>query len=259
METDELIDYLRAMISPPGPHPEAVVLDLATADLASYEDKTLTGIILQGTPTPEQSDELMRILRPGAHLLVIAPDEEPTGHTGACNVEDAGFEIRDAILLIQEPERFHYVAKAPRAEREAGLAHLEGRRGHEAVERKEGSAGLNNPRAGAGRTADTVKNHHPTVKPKDIMVALLQDVPLDEGPVLDPFMGSGTTGIACVQTGHDFIGIEREAEYIEIADSRIRHWDMNSGLAARKIESDHKPKDKSEESKFFAGFDFDDL
>jgi len=42
--------------------------------------------------------------------------------------------------------------------------------------------------------------------------------------VLDPFMGSGTTGIACVLEGRDFIGIEREAEYVEIAEKRIEHY-----------------------------------
>ncbi|HPS40176.1 MAG TPA: site-specific DNA-methyltransferase, partial [Candidatus Cloacimonadota bacterium] len=44
------------------------------------------------------------------------------------------------------------------------------------------------------------------------------------GVVLDPFMGSGTTGIACELEGRDFIGIEREAEYVEIAEKRIAHY-----------------------------------
>jgi len=44
------------------------------------------------------------------------------------------------------------------------------------------------------------------------------------GTVLDPFTGSGTTGIAAVLEGFDFIGIEREAEYHEIARRRIEHW-----------------------------------
>ena len=44
------------------------------------------------------------------------------------------------------------------------------------------------------------------------------------GVVLDPFMGSGTTGCACVLEGRSFIGIEREAEYMEIARRRIAHW-----------------------------------
>jgi site-specific DNA-methyltransferase (adenine-specific) len=44
------------------------------------------------------------------------------------------------------------------------------------------------------------------------------------GTVLDPFMGSGTTGCACVQEGFDFVGIEQNDEYIEIAKRRIEYW-----------------------------------
>jgi DNA modification methylase len=44
--------------------------------------------------------------------------------------------------------------------------------------------------------------------------------------VLDPFMGSGTTGCACVLEGRDFIGIEKEAEYYEIAQKRIEHYTL---------------------------------
>ena len=53
------------------------------------------------------------------------------------------------------------------------------------------------------------------------MVRLLADVPKGRGPILDCFMGSGTTGIACLRTGHDFIGIEKDAGYFEIAKARI--------------------------------------
>jgi len=83
------------------------------------------------------------------------------------------------------------------------------------------------------------RNVHPTVKPYAVMERLLHDVPKDVGPVVDPFMGSGTTGIACVQTGHDFIGIEREAEYLTIAEARVRHWNTrDAGWNSAVIESD---------------------
>jgi len=70
------------------------------------------------------------------------------------------------------------------------------------------------------------KNNHPTVKPIKIMEYLcnLTSTPT-KGNVLDPFMGSGTTGIACVNTGRDFIGIEKDSEYFEIAKTRIKHVD----------------------------------
>jgi len=223
----EMIDYLLTMISPPDPFPKALFLDLDSTDCDTsvWGNESLTGMLIKGVPTEAQIQEFYRVLRPGAHLLLVAPDNEPTGHTGACAVENAGFDIRDSILWIDEPKGFHYVGKAARSEREAGLDHLPGRTGAEACDREEDTAGLDNPRAGAGRTASLVKNFHPTVKALDLMRMLLKDVPTDQGPVLDPFLGSGTTGIACLFTGHDFIGFEREEEYLEIADARIRHWE----------------------------------
>lgn len=72
-----------------------------------------------------------------------------------------------------------------------------------------------------------VKNVHPlepTVKPIALMRWLVRLVTPPDGTVLDPFAGSGTTGIAAALEGFDFIGIEREAEYVEIAEARIAHW-----------------------------------
>ena len=75
-------------------------------------------------------------------------------------------------------------------------------------------------------------NTHPTVKPLALMKWLVQLVcPLGE-TVLDPFMGSGTTGVACLQTGRKFIGIEIDRGYFDIACERIRHANGETGLFA---------------------------
>jgi site-specific DNA-methyltransferase (adenine-specific) len=66
-------------------------------------------------------------------------------------------------------------------------------------------------------------NHHPTVKPTDLMRYLCRLVTPPDGLVLDPFMGSGSTGKAAALEGFSFIGIEREAEYVAIAQARINH------------------------------------
>ena len=66
-----------------------------------------------------------------------------------------------------------------------------------------------------------VKNIHATVKPTDLMRYLCRLVTPPGGIVLDPFMGSGSTGKAAVKEGFSFIGIEREAEYVDIAKARI--------------------------------------
>ena len=66
-------------------------------------------------------------------------------------------------------------------------------------------------------------NNHPTVKPVDLMRYLCRLVTPPKGIVLDPFMGSGTTGIAANLEGFNFIGIDMEEEYVEIARARIAH------------------------------------
>ena len=80
---------------------------------------------------------------------------------------------------------------------------------------------MQNPRAGAGRTASRIKNFHPTVKPIELMAWLCRLVTPPGGTVLDPFMGSGSTGVAAILEGFHFIGIEREADYLQIAEARI--------------------------------------
>lgn len=62
---------------------------------------------------------------------------------------------------------------------------------------------------------------HPTQKPEDIVRPLMEFGCQTGGTVLDPFMGSGTTGVAAVNTGRNFIGIERDPGYFEIAERRI--------------------------------------
>ena len=65
------------------------------------------------------------------------------------------------------------------------------------------------------------KNNHPTVKPIELMKYLCRLVTPKGGIVLDPFMGSGSTGLAAKDEGFDFVGIEREEEYFGIAEARI--------------------------------------
>ena len=65
-------------------------------------------------------------------------------------------------------------------------------------------------------------NTHPTVKPQELMKYLCRLVTPKGGTVLDPFMGSGSTGMAAKDEGFDFIGIEKEQEYYEIAEARIK-------------------------------------
>ncbi len=71
------------------------------------------------------------------------------------------------------------------------------------------------------RNGSVARNCHPTVKPTRLMEWLIRLVTPEYGFVLDPFMGSGTTGVACAKLGCKFIGIEQRPEYFDIACRRI--------------------------------------
>lgn len=118
---------------------------------------------------------------------------------------------------VEDTSRFFYVAKASRKERNAGLEGFEER---SAIKMDGGSFRS----ASTEATARVAANTHPTVKPINLMRWLVRMVTPPEGTVLDPFTGSGTTGCAAALEGFEFIGIEREAEYAAIAESRIEHW-----------------------------------
>ena len=98
--------------------------------------------------------------------------------------------------------RFFYVAKASRAERNAGLE----------------------------------RNIHPTVKPVALMKYLIRLVVPKGGKVLDPFLGSGTTAVAAIEEGVEWIGCEREPEYVEIIKARVAAAQPGLGLTLDAID-----------------------
>lgn len=126
--------------------------------------------------------------------------------------------------------RFFYCPKTSKADRNEGCENLRHTTAGDMVNRAEGSAGIENPRAGAGRTSGSA-NNHPTVKPTALMQYLVRLVTPPGGIVLDPFMGSGSTGKACVREDFRFIGIELDPEYYRIAEARIGSYQyVLSGL-----------------------------
>jgi site-specific DNA-methyltransferase (adenine-specific) len=112
--------------------------------------------------------------------------------------------------------RFFYCAKASRSERESGLFTMSECETIRYSEKAQGPLPQQTPSKPVRQS-----NTHPTVKPLALMRWLVRLVAYPGDTVLDPFAGSGTTGVACAMEGREFIGIEREAEYIEIARRRI--------------------------------------
>ena len=111
--------------------------------------------------------------------------------------------------------RFYYVAKPSREERDYGCGGLP-RRFLATM-----NDGIGGREHNQNQPTAHVRNFHPTVKPVELMRWLVKLVTPIGGTVLDPFTGSGTTGMACQYEQRGFIGIEREAEYLEIAKARI--------------------------------------
>ena len=113
--------------------------------------------------------------------------------------------------------RFFYCAKASKAERNMGLDD------YEEKQVTDGTIRSNQETARTfGANSAKRKNYHPTVKPIKLMEYLVRLVTPKEGIVLEPFAGSGTTLIACKQQGFNYIGIERDQEYCDIAEARLK-------------------------------------
>jgi DNA modification methylase len=126
---------------------------------------------------------------------------------GGCQDECPARQI-DALRPDLRPSRLFFCAKATKAEREAGCDEL--------PLRDELLYSRPSPRLR--------RNIHPTVKPIALMRWLVRLAVPEGGIVLDPFAGSGTTGIATVLEGRTFLGIEREARYADVACARLAYW-----------------------------------
>ena len=111
--------------------------------------------------------------------------------------------------------RYFYCPKTSKSERNQGLVEFDDKQYSHDGRKKS----IENPYQ---RNKSISKNNHPTVKPQELMKYLCRLVTPKGGTVLDPFMGSGSTGMAAKDEGFDFIGIEREKEYFEISEQRIK-------------------------------------
>jgi len=140
--------------------------------------------------------------------------------------------LQDEIALkaLGPAGRYFYTAKASQGEREAGLKGFQAQIVNDGREKE-----IDDP-----YQRGTTKRHniHPTVKPIDLMRYLCRLITPEGGTILEPFAGSGTTLIAAHLEGFNFIGIEREAEYVEIIRARVKHWQGARDTSKTKKEVD---------------------
>jgi DNA modification methylase len=159
-------------------------------------------------------------------------------------------EVRDenpGLGDVGGASRFFYCPKTSKRDRNEGLDGFEEKKSRKWRDDKGMKlTGSGNPRN------EMSKNFHPTVKPTDLMLYLIRMVTPKGGTTLDPFMGSGSTGKAAIRGGFDFVGIEREEEYMEIAEARIQYEIDNPYNEETKTRTEVKSEVKKTVNKFFS-------
>lgn len=180
-----------------------------------------------------QSDKefILKTARPNSAGKVHIGDVMNRPPAPTVNVHDAGRWPANLIhdgsdevteLFPNGSARFMYCAKASKRDRDEGLDSEPNRYSAASNQAQAQLArGVVHQGASGVNTVKIRKNNHPTVKPTDLMRYLVRLVTQPGGVVLDPFMGSGSTGKACALEGFEFIGIELDPEYSKIAAARI--------------------------------------
>jgi DNA modification methylase len=144
-------------------------------------------------------------------------------------IHDGSDEVVDGFPDNGSAARFFYCAKANKRDRNEGLDGFAGKE----IGGKGNGLARTCATCGASVldgcqcpdrtfTNPTRANHHPTVKPVDLMRYLVKLITPPKGVVLDPFMGSGSTGKGAVIEGFNFVGIEQDADYLDMARARIQ-------------------------------------
>ena len=155
-------------------------------------------------------------------------DADPRGRFPANVMHDGSDSIKK---LFEDKSRYFYCAKTPKAERNQGLDNFP-------IKQTQGGGGgignykddVNSASGKFGSEKAPSKNTHPTVKPIKLMKYLCRLITPKGGTVLDPFMGSGSTGMAAKEENFEFVGIEKEEQYFNIASARIESVETKSTL-----------------------------
>lgn len=133
-------------------------------------------------------------------------------HAAGCTQDRCSLDCPASLVDRMRPDllpsRLCFCAKANKDEREAGCDELP----------------LRNDLLYSRPSPRLRRNIHPTVKPLALMRWLVRLTVPPDGTVLDPFAGSGSTGIATVMERRTFLGLERRADYVDIACARLHHW-----------------------------------
>jgi DNA modification methylase len=196
-------------------------IDGSRVDFVSEEDKN--------SAKPQGNMEGVQIYKGQSQseskTINLGFKQNSQGRFPANLIHDNSEEVRECFP--NESERFFksiiYQAKASKSERNKGCEDMTNNKPMYESHRPnyENTKGIETPYAGTGRTGNLNQNNHPTVKPVALMEYLIKMVTPTNGIVLDPFMGSGSTGVACVLNDFKFVGMDLDKDYCEIARARI--------------------------------------
>lgn len=176
----------------------------------------------------DQVSRSMKMHGAGAKREVGQATQDSSGGLfGVGNHEGNGVRFGDS----GGASRFFYCAKISSSERNWGLNGMKKKPSGEFTGDGRGRQTEHTPQA----------NHHPTVKAVQLMRYLCKLITPPNGIVLDPFMGSGSTGLAALREGFGFVGIEKDPEYFQIASERIK---QTKQLVDLKNEKSEKKKER---------------
>jgi DNA modification methylase/transcriptional regulator with XRE-family HTH domain len=197
-----------------GRYPANLIHD-GSAEVVGLFPVTTSGVLKAGTK---------RTTGGGYHggFPEIATHYDTGGDTGSAArfFQCCPFEAGDYDPLF-------YTGKATKKDRDAGCDGLE-----ERARKAYSGPVTSDPRMDHEQKRLPSRNHHPTLKPLSLMRYLVRLVTPTNGLILDPFMGSGSTGKACYLEGFRFTGIDLEPEYVAIARARLEHIQCRQGLFA---------------------------
>lgn len=175
--------------------------------------------------------------------------------TGGLNVE--GSKISDELTearfpsnviidemvktILREKGSFFYCPKVSKKERDLGCDDIES----SVIQGRD--MGQDSRDVPYKKRVSERKNIHPTVKPVDLMRYLVKLITPKNGVVLDPFMGSGSTGIGSLMEDFNFIGMEMNEEYFEISIQRIENFEKFNDLISKKEKKKAKKKKETQE------------
>ena len=184
----------------------------------SYEGRFPANIILDeeaGRVLDEQSGVSGGGTKKKSGFRVGGKSENSVGLNGVKNAPDNYGDKGGA-------SRFFYCPKVSKKERNAGCEDLEIKESNSIGSTYAGNQTTSKIGGNPDKPTEPKKNNHPTVKPIDLMAYLCRLITPPNGIVLDPFMGSGSTGMAALREGFRFCGMEQDKNYFEIAEKRIQ-------------------------------------